>query len=158
MGLYEIMLVLLPDMEAEEHEEILNNLKETIVKNDGTVGKVLNWQKRRLAYEIENQIEGHYYLVYFSGQGTIIPEIEHFFRVNDTVLRFIIVRIEEDEYESAIVEEEEVVVEEEVVEEETLETGDLSSVSEPNYTDQDEVGTDESVNSEDEPEEKTEAE
>ncbi len=108
MGLYEVMFIIRPDLETEEHEEVLNGIKNTITGNDGTVDKLVDWRKRRLAYEIEKHTEGHYYLVYFKGQGTIIPELEHFFKVNDAVLRFLVVRVEEDYYETAAAEEPEI--------------------------------------------------
>ncbi len=108
MGLYEIMFIIRPDMETEEHEEVLDGLKNTITGNDGTVDKIIDWRRRRLAYEIEKTTEGHYYLLYFKGHGTIIPELEHFFKVNDAILRFLIGRAEEDYYEKAIAEEPEV--------------------------------------------------
>lgn len=100
MELYEIMFIVRPDLETEEHEEVLNSLKETITKNEGTLRKIADWRKRRLAYEIDKFVEGHYYLVYFDGHGTTIPEIEHFFRVTDAVIRFMIVRAEEKDLET----------------------------------------------------------
>ncbi len=106
MGLYEIMFIIRPDLETEEHEEVLNELKSTISKNRGTVEKAIDWQKRRLAYEINNYQEGHYYLLYFSGSGEIIPEIEHFFRVSDAVIRYIVVRTDEQALEDAAATEE----------------------------------------------------
>ena len=105
MGLYEIMLIIRPDFEPDQHEEIINGLKDTITKNEGLVNKVVDWRKRRLAYEIDKHVEGYYYLVYFSGQGAIIPEIEHYFRVSDAILRYLVVRVEEEEYKSVISEE-----------------------------------------------------
>lgn len=95
MGLYEAMLIIRPDLEAEDHEELLNDFEKTISTQEGKVIKIVDWRKRRLAYEIDKHMEGHYYLAYFSGRGNIIPEIEHFFRVNDAVIRFMIVRAEE---------------------------------------------------------------
>lgn len=105
MGLYEVMFIIRPELETEEHEEVLNGIKNTITGNGGTVDKLVDWRKRRLAYEFEKHTEGHYYLVYFKGQGTVIPELEHFFKVNDAVLRVLIVRVEEDYYETAAAEE-----------------------------------------------------
>ncbi len=105
MGLYEIMFIIRPDLEAEEHEEVLQELESAISGNGGTTDKLVNWRKRRLAYEIDKDIEGHYYLLYFKGHGPIIPEIEHFFKVNDAVIRFLIASVEDDYYESATVEE-----------------------------------------------------
>ena len=105
MGFYEIMFIIRPDLEAEDHEEIINGLKEAINVNQGRVDKVVDWRKRRLAYEIDDHVEGHYYLLYFSGSGDIIPEIEHFFRVNDNILRYMVVRVEEKDYETVVSEE-----------------------------------------------------
>lgn len=101
MELYEIMLILRPDLETEEFEEALSGLSSAITTNEGTVSTVLDWHKRRLAYEIEKHKDGHYYLIYFSGPGTIIPEIEHYFRVTDAVIRYMIVRSDEQEFEAA---------------------------------------------------------
>ena len=105
MGLYEIMFITHPDLEAEEQEEVLKELESTISGNGGTTDKLIDWRKRRLAYEIDKHIEGHYYLLYFKGPGTIIPEIEHYFKVNDAIIRFLIVSVEDDYYESATFEE-----------------------------------------------------
>ena len=105
MGLYEIMFIIRPDIEVEEHEEMLKELASTISGNGGTTDRLIDWRKRRLAYEIDKNIEGHYYLLYFKGPGTIIPEIEHYFKVNDAVIRFLIVNVEDNYYESATYEE-----------------------------------------------------
>ncbi len=101
MELYETMLIIRPDLEAEEREEVLNGLSSTIEKNDGKVETVLDWHKRRLAYEINKHKEGYYYLIYFKGSGTIIPETEHYFRVNDAVIRYLTVCSTEQELQLA---------------------------------------------------------
>jgi small subunit ribosomal protein S6 len=101
MEKYEIMLIIRPDVETEGQQEILDGLSSVIAKNEGTVDTVLDWHKRRLAYEIDKHKDGYYYLVYFSAPGTIIPEIEHYFRVTDTVIRYMIVRADEKEYAAA---------------------------------------------------------
>ncbi len=149
MGLYEIMLIIRPDFEPDQHEEIINGLKDTITNNEGIVNKVVDWRKRRLAYEIDKHVEGYYYLVYFSGQGTIIPEIEHYFRVSDAILRYLVVRVEEEEYESLIseevTEEAEAVEEAEVTEETEADkaTEELISQEESDKPDEATVSTEE---------------
>jgi ribosomal protein S6 len=101
MGIYEVMFIVRPDLETVEHEEAISGLQDAITKNHGTVGTVVDWRKRRLSYEIDKHIEGHYYIIYFSGEGTIIPEIEHYFRVTDAVIRYMVVRADEQEFEKA---------------------------------------------------------
>ena len=101
MNFYEVMLIIRPDIETEQHQEVMNDLKTAISKEGGEVSTVLDWRKRRLSYEINKHKEGHYYLVYFSGQGTIIPEVEHFFRVTDAVIRYLVSAVEESEFNAA---------------------------------------------------------
>jgi small subunit ribosomal protein S6 len=99
---YEIMLIIRTDIEAEEQQEVLNGLQVAITKEGGTVSTVLDWHKRRLSYEIAKHREGQYYLVYFSGQGNIIPELEHFFKVTDAVIRYMIASVEEADFNAAV--------------------------------------------------------
>ena len=102
MERYEIMLIISPELEKEEHEEILGGLTSEIEKGSGSVNIILDWRRRRLAYEINKLHDGHYYLVYFTAQGSIIPEIEHYFKVTDSVMRYMIVRATEQEFAAAI--------------------------------------------------------
>jgi small subunit ribosomal protein S6 len=101
MGLYEIMMIIRPDLEANEQEETVSGLTAVIAKQGGTVSTVLDWRKRKLAYEINKLREGQYYLIYFSGDGAIIPELEHYFRVTDAVIRYMVVSVDEKDFEAA---------------------------------------------------------
>ncbi|MGM0651212.1 MAG: 30S ribosomal protein S6 [Bacillota bacterium] len=101
MELYEAMIIISPELEDDDHQEVLNGLSSTVTSNSGTVSTILDWRKRRLAYEIDKFTEGHYYLIYFSCEGTVIPEIEHYFRVSDEIIRFMVVRTDEKEFEAA---------------------------------------------------------
>lgn len=102
MERYEIMLIISPELEKEEHEEVLGGLTSEIEKGNGSVALILDWRRRRLAYEINKIQDGHYYLVYFTAQGSIIPELEHYFKVTDSVMRYMIVRATEQEFAAAI--------------------------------------------------------
>ena len=95
MAIYETMFILKPELENEIEEELVNNLQAVLKKLGGEIDKTDYWGKRKLAYEIDKFNEGHYYLMQFTGSHEIIPELEHFFRVNDAVIRFIIVREDE---------------------------------------------------------------
>jgi small subunit ribosomal protein S6 len=95
LAIYETMFILKPELENEIEEELVNNLQAVLKKLGGEIDKTDDWGKRKLAYEIDKFNEGHYYLMQFTGSHEIIPELEHFFRVNDAVIRFIIVREDE---------------------------------------------------------------
>lgn len=92
MADYETMIILKPDLEAEVEEELIANLQAVITKLGGEVESAEDWGKRKLAYEISKLHEGHYYLLQYAGPHEVIPELEHFFRVNDEVIRYMIVR------------------------------------------------------------------
>jgi len=89
---YETMFILHPEQDQEANEEILNSLKNLIEKLEGEVGEIEDWGVRRLAYEINKIKEGHYFLLKFKSGPKVIPELEHFFRVNDGVLRYLVTR------------------------------------------------------------------
>jgi len=92
MAVYETMFILRPELESEAEEEVINNLQSVIKNLGGEIGNVDDWGRRKLAYEVNKLNEGHYLLLQFTGSHEIIPELEHFFRVNDEVIRFMITR------------------------------------------------------------------
>jgi len=94
--MYEVMFIIQPDLEAEEYETILEDLNQLITKLKGDVVRVVDWKRRKLAYEINKLREGHYYLIYFKGESAIITELEHYFRVSDEVMRNMIIKVDED--------------------------------------------------------------
>lgn len=94
MASYENMLILRHDLEDEEREKLLEKIKLSVQRTGGEVTQVIDWGKRRLSYEIKDTHEGHYFLVYFHGDRAVLKELEHFYRVNDEVLRFMIISLE----------------------------------------------------------------
>jgi len=92
---YELMFIVRPDITTEAEESVMAGLQATIRKLGGEVSKVDDWGKRKLAHEINKVNEGHYYVLFFTGSPEIISELEHFFRVNDEVVRFLVVREDE---------------------------------------------------------------
>lgn len=102
MALYETMVVLRPELEAEERESLLQGMKDVITKLQGEICKVDDWGLRRLAYEIKKINEGYYYLLYFNGSSETITELEHYFRVNDTFIRYMICAADQDAFDAAV--------------------------------------------------------
>ena len=94
MGAYETMLILSPGLETEVEEEVLTGLQAVVKRLGGEISGVDDWGVRRLAYEIDKIQEGHYYLVKFAAGKEAVPELEHFYRVTDAVIRYMIIREE----------------------------------------------------------------
>ena len=92
MNKYELAVVLSPTMEDEARTEEMNRIQELIARFGGTVEKVDDWGKRRLAYEIQKVNEGYYSFTTFTAPATTPAELESRMRIMENVLRYLIVR------------------------------------------------------------------
>ncbi len=91
---YETLFIIHPDR-VEERQEVLEKLSRLIEENDGGVLKVDEWGLRKLAYPIEKKKQGYYILVEFFGNAELPSKIEYLFRVDERVIRFIVVKLED---------------------------------------------------------------
>lgn len=123
MNKYELALVISAKLDDETRTSVLDRAKDYISRHGGTVGETQEWGKRRLAYEIEKQTEAYYYFVQFETEDSECPnELEQRMRIMDNVLRYLIVRKDENDTFSVSPEKaEELPEEEEAAEEETAE-------------------------------------
>ncbi len=94
MTSYEVVYVLAPDLEEEQVEEQHNQVKAVIERFGGEAGEIDVWGKRRLAYEINDYQEGTYAIRNFQGNSEVISELERVFRMDDSVLRYLVSRTE----------------------------------------------------------------
>lgn len=95
MRIYEELFIVRPDTPEEEIDAFVEQLTGVITADGGTVDKVEKWGVRRLAYLVEKQSEGYYVLIQFSAGSTVAKELERRMRVNDAVMKFITVRVDE---------------------------------------------------------------
>ena len=92
MRKYEALYIIRPNFEEEQYKNFVEKYNAVIQANGGEVIKVDLWGKRRLAYEIEKIHGGYYVLVEFRGEATLPAELERNFRINDEILRYIVVK------------------------------------------------------------------
>ena len=85
-----------PETADEDIVKLNEAIEELVVKEGGTVVKTENIGRRKMAYPIKKKTEGHYVLFEIEDSGQTIAELERRMRVNDTVIRFITVRVDED--------------------------------------------------------------
>ncbi len=95
MRVYEELFIIRPDATEEEVAPLIEQLKSIITHDGGTLDKQENWGVRRLAYKLQKHSEGQYILLVFTAQASTVHELERRLRVNDMVLKFITVRIDE---------------------------------------------------------------
>jgi small subunit ribosomal protein S6 len=93
---YEVMFIVDAKATDEEITRLNENLQQIITDQGGVVTKHENMGRRQLAYPIGRQTEGHYVLYEVDGSGREIAELERRMRVNDQVIRYITVRVDED--------------------------------------------------------------
>jgi small subunit ribosomal protein S6 len=98
---YEVMYIGTPETADEDITKLNEAIQQMIEKEGGTVVKTEAMGRRKLAYPIQKKTEGHYTLFEIEGSGQEIAELERRFRVNDAVMRFITVRVDEDRKKAA---------------------------------------------------------
>src|SRR5947207_8082891 len=92
---YEVVFIVDATVD-EEVVRLTDNFKQVVSDQCGVVTKAESMGKRQLAYEILHQKEGTFVLMEIEGSGREIAELERRMRVNDRVLRYITVRVDED--------------------------------------------------------------
>jgi len=95
MRIYENLFIVKPDATEEEIDSLIEQMSKNITTAGGTVDKVEKWGKRRLAYKVEKQREGYYVLLTFTADSQAVREFERRMRVQDAIIKFLTVRIDE---------------------------------------------------------------
>ena len=93
---YELIYVIAPDVDDAGVAELHTRVEGIVTAGGGQIDKTDNWGRRRLAYEIDRHREGTYVLELFTGTGAIVAELDRRLKVADNVLRYLIVRVDED--------------------------------------------------------------
>jgi len=87
---YEAIYILNPAMTEEQIAAMVAKFK-GVVEANGTVTEVDEWGKRRLAYPINDLMEGYYVLMTFTAAAAIPAELDRIFRITEGVMRSMIV-------------------------------------------------------------------
>ncbi len=87
---YETVIILNTKDGEEGIAKLLEKFKNLISEN-GTITNVEEWGKRRLAYPIEDETEGHYTLVEFTSAPEFPAELDRIYKITDGVLRTMII-------------------------------------------------------------------
>ena len=93
---YELVYVLTPESSDEQIAELHSQIEQIIQRYNGTLDKTENWGRRKLAYEIGHHREGNYVVETITGSGDLMKEIDRRLRVIDSVIRHLVVRVDEE--------------------------------------------------------------
>jgi small subunit ribosomal protein S6 len=91
------MFIVRPDMAEEDQDKLISTLESAVTTSSGQVKSVEKMGKRRLAYAVRRFHDGIYILLTVQGGGGLIHELERRLRVTEPVIKFLTVRIDEEQ-------------------------------------------------------------
>lgn len=95
--LYEVMFIVRPDVVEEEVDKLIAGFSTTVTNGGGVVKSVEKMGRRKLAYLVRKFADGNYILLTIEADGALVAELERRLRVSEPVIKFITVRMDEEE-------------------------------------------------------------
>ena len=95
MPLYEHIYLARQDVSPQQVEEMTNNLTEVLTQGGGKVTKNEYWGLKSLSYRIKKNRKAHYSLLNIDAPAPAVAEMERQMRINEDILRFMTVRVDE---------------------------------------------------------------
>src|ERR1700735_4567480 len=95
--LYEVMFIVRPDVVDEELDKLVAGFESTVTGGGGAIKNSEKLGRRKLAYTVRKFNDGNYVLLTIEANGTVVAELERRLRVTEPVIKFITVRMDEEE-------------------------------------------------------------
>lgn len=96
MKRYETVYIANPNLDDEALKEVVGKFSDMIKKNEGSLVKVDEWGKRKLAYEVKRFDKGYYVLLDFCGLPEMVTELERNLKLDDRVMKYLTVKIDDE--------------------------------------------------------------
>ena len=93
---YELVYILPPDTAEQQVTELQSQVDAVVSRMHGQIANTENWGRKRLAYDIGHHREGNYVVETITGSGELMKEIDRRLRVIDSVIRHLVVRVDEE--------------------------------------------------------------
>ena len=94
MAFYESVVITRPELTESQVENLTNELISIITTKNGKVHSTENWGLRSLAYKINKNKKGHYFLINIDCDPSAIFEYERQMRINEDIIRFLTIKID----------------------------------------------------------------
>lgn len=94
---YEVMYIVRPDIEDAELDKLIAGFEQTVTNGGGSVRSTEKMGRRKLAYTVRKFNDGNYVLMTVDADGKLIAELERRLRVTEPVIKFITVRMDEEQ-------------------------------------------------------------
>jgi small subunit ribosomal protein S6 len=95
MRKYETFFIIDPDLTEEAYNLASEKLKGIVNANGGAVVTYVPWGKKKLAYPVKKRSQGLYILMEYGGGPEMVAELERNMRLDERVLKFITVKLED---------------------------------------------------------------
>ena len=99
MKKYEVMYIINANVEEEKRVGLIENFSKIITDHNGVIEKTDEWGLRDFAYRIDDMTKGYYVVVTFEADNDAVKEFDRLMRINHNIVRFMIVRLDEDNQE-----------------------------------------------------------
>jgi small subunit ribosomal protein S6 len=94
---YEVMFIVRPDVLEEDLDKLVENFSATVTSGGGAIRAIEKLGRRKLAYTVRKFNDGNYVLLTIDADGPLVLELERRLRVSEPVIKFITVRMDEEE-------------------------------------------------------------
>ena len=106
MKRYETIYIANPNLEEGPLTEVVTKFSDLIKKEKGQIVKVDEWGKKKLAYDVKRFDKGHYVVLDFCGLPETVAELERNLKLDDRILKYLTVKIDDDVDPESLVEKE----------------------------------------------------
>ncbi len=96
MRRYETIVIIDPDLPEDDRTAVLTRIQEIIPQQEGVFLQEDLWGVKKLAYDIKKKPRGYYARIDYCGIGKAVDELERFFRIDDRVMKYLTVQLEEE--------------------------------------------------------------
>ncbi|MGI8943428.1 MAG: 30S ribosomal protein S6 [Qipengyuania sp.] len=97
MALYEHVFLARQDLSQSQVDSLAAAATEIVEKNEGKVTKTETWGLKSLAYKIDRNRKAHFVMLNIDGPGSVVEELERQTRINEDVIRYLTIRVDEHE-------------------------------------------------------------
>ena len=99
MNCYEHTFITKQDLAENQAKKVLDKYEDIIKQNSGKILKTEEWGLRNLSHRIKNNKKGFYFHIKFDGLGETIEELEKAENIDETLIRYLTVRVKKHNLE-----------------------------------------------------------
>ncbi len=96
---YESAILINAALDDEAIKNLIGRVKETITTNGGEILEIEDWGRKRLAYQVKKSKIGYYSIFRFNSSPELIPKLERFYQLDETILRYLTISLSKDALE-----------------------------------------------------------